>query len=161
MEKSLRSQDDPHTEAAPPKRKTRIIKKFKNLSRHITTRKGKEAPASPAAVPRQARPSRRAICRGGRPGTRGAVAALRRVPWQNRVPRLESGDNKAPASAGDVNIGGAVIQLAAGGNGTCALLATGAVRCRGTGNGGRLGCGNANIGDNQAPAAAGDVVIAP
>jgi len=68
------------------------------------------------------------------------------------------GDNEDPASAGDVNVGAAVAQLAAGSYHTCALLYTGAIRCWGAGGNGRLGYGNTdNIGDNEDPASAGDV----
>jgi cysteine-rich repeat protein len=68
------------------------------------------------------------------------------------------GDNETPASAGSVNIGGKVAQLAAGDAHTCALLDTGAVRCWGLGTFGRLGYGNqTTIGDNETPAQAGDI----
>jgi alpha-tubulin suppressor-like RCC1 family protein len=70
------------------------------------------------------------------------------------------GDNESPASAGDVNVGGTVTQMGAGHDHTCALLNTGAVRCWGGGFGGKLGYGNTNtIGDNEDPAAAGDVPV--
>ncbi len=70
------------------------------------------------------------------------------------------GDDEAPATAGDVNVGGPVVQLAAGYEHTCALLETGAVRCWGRGDSGELGYGNTNrIGDNEAPATAGDVNV--
>jgi alpha-tubulin suppressor-like RCC1 family protein len=70
------------------------------------------------------------------------------------------GDDEAPVAAGDVNVGGPVVQLAAGGSHTCALLDTGAVRCWGYGSDGRLGYGNTqSIGDNEAPVAAGDVNV--
>jgi len=69
------------------------------------------------------------------------------------------GDDETPASAGDVNVGGPVQQIAAGGQHTCALLTNGAVRCWGWGGVG-LGYGNDNnIGDNEAPASAGDVNV--
>jgi alpha-tubulin suppressor-like RCC1 family protein len=72
----------------------------------------------------------------------------------------EIGDNESPASAGDVNVGGVVEQLAAGGDHTCALLSGGAVRCWGHGNTGQLGYGNAGtIGDNEVPASAGNVDV--
>ncbi len=41
------------------------------------------------------------------------------------------GDDENPASAGDVNVGGIVTQIAVGRIHTCALLNTGAVRCWG------------------------------
>ena len=68
------------------------------------------------------------------------------------------GDDETPASAGNVNVGGAVTQVAAGGDHTCALLTTGAVRCWGANGAGQLGYGNVNtIGDNETPASAGNV----
>ena len=68
------------------------------------------------------------------------------------------GNDELPFTAGDVNIGGSVTQVAAGGDFTCALLSAGAVRCFGNGADGRLGYGNENsIGDNEDPATAGDV----
>ncbi len=70
------------------------------------------------------------------------------------------GDNETPASAGDVNVGGMVMQIAAGVQNTCALLYTGNVRCWGNNGSGNLGYGNIdNIGDNEAPASAGDVNV--
>jgi cysteine-rich repeat protein len=73
---------------------------------------------------------------------------------------IHVGDNEAPASAGIVDVGGTVTQLAAGSYHTCALMDTGAVRCWGSGQYGQLGYGNTNdIGDNEAPASAGMVDI--
>jgi alpha-tubulin suppressor-like RCC1 family protein len=70
------------------------------------------------------------------------------------------GDDETPASAGDVDVGGTVTQLAAGEFGTCALLSGGTVRCWGRGTEGRLGYGNTNdIGDDETPASAGDVDV--
>ncbi len=70
------------------------------------------------------------------------------------------GDDETPDSVGDVNIGGKVVSVSAGFAHTCALLETGAVRCWGHGGGGRLGYGNVqNIGDDEAPASAGDVDV--
>ena len=70
------------------------------------------------------------------------------------------GDDETPASAGDVNVGGPVAQIAAGYAHTCALLRSGAVRCWGAGGSGQLGYGNAvTIGDDEAPASAGDVNV--
>jgi alpha-tubulin suppressor-like RCC1 family protein len=70
------------------------------------------------------------------------------------------GDNETPATAGDVNVGGTVAQIAAGSNHTCALLTNGAVRCWGLNDRGQLGYGNSRtIGDNETPASAGDVNV--
>lgn len=70
------------------------------------------------------------------------------------------GDNEAPASVGDVNIGELSTQISVGGNHTCALLASGNVRCWGVGSTGELGYANTNwIGDDEAPATAGNVDI--
>ena len=68
------------------------------------------------------------------------------------------GDDEHPSSAGNVDIGGVAMAISAGSNRTCALLQTGAVRCWGEGSTGVLGYGNENnIGDDEAPASAGDV----
>jgi cysteine-rich repeat protein len=67
-----------------------------------------------------------------------------------------------PSDAGDVPVGGTVVQLSAGGDHTCALLDTGSVRCWGAGVDGRLGYGNeSNIGDSadSLPADAGDIPL--
>jgi alpha-tubulin suppressor-like RCC1 family protein len=70
------------------------------------------------------------------------------------------GDDETPASAGDVDVGGNVAQISAGGAHTCALLDTGRVRCWGGGGDGRLGYGNEeNVGDDETPASAGDVPL--
>ncbi len=74
------------------------------------------------------------------------------------------GDDETPASAGDVDVGGSVAKVAAGASGfhTCALLNDGAVRCWGDGASGKLGYGNTNsIGDDETPAAAGNVIVLP
>ncbi len=66
----------------------------------------------------------------------------------------------ALAAAGDVDLGGKAVQLAAGYDHVCALLDGGHVRCWGHGFGGILGHGtNDDIGDNETPAAAGDVDV--
>lgn len=70
------------------------------------------------------------------------------------------GDDDVPAQAGDVDLGGTAVQITAGGVHTCALLDTGAVRCWGFGQYGRLGYGDiANIGDDETPASVGDVDV--
>lgn len=70
------------------------------------------------------------------------------------------GDDESPAAAGFVDVGCPVAQVAAGNNHTCALLSSGVVRCWGDGALGRLGYGNSrDIGDDEAPAQAGDVAV--
>lgn len=65
-----------------------------------------------------------------------------------------------PADRPDVKLGGVAVQIAAGGMHACALLNGGAVRCWGHGWGGALGHADiANIGDDELPSAAGDVVL--
>ena len=63
------------------------------------------------------------------------------------------GDDEPPSSVvGDVPIGGAMIQLAAGKDHTCALLQGGAVRCWGGRRQGQLGYGNPNtMRQNECP----------
>lgn len=74
--------------------------------------------------------------------------------------RVDMGDDETPAAAGDVPVGGKVIQIAAGGFHTCALLESGALRCWGEGRDGALGYGNtASVGDKVTPAEAGDVPL--
>lgn len=70
------------------------------------------------------------------------------------------GDDELPASAGDIDIGGSVIQIASGNSHVCALLSTGAVRCWGRAAEGQLGYGNVDfIGNDESPAFAGDVDV--
>lgn len=67
------------------------------------------------------------------------------------------GDDEPPSAAGDVDIGGTVVQLGVGQERTCVVLDDGAVRCWGYGSSG-LGYGNTQtIGDDETPASAGDV----
>jgi alpha-tubulin suppressor-like RCC1 family protein len=67
----------------------------------------------------------------------------------------------SPASAaGFVDVGGSVLQVAAGYSHTCALLEGGNVRCWGTSLAGVLGYGNLDtVGDDESPAFAGDVDV--
>jgi alpha-tubulin suppressor-like RCC1 family protein len=69
------------------------------------------------------------------------------------------GDDEVPASVPTVDLGGVTVQLAAGGNFTCALSSEGAVHCWGDGRAGKLGLLTSsvaqNVGDNESPASAG------
>ncbi len=70
------------------------------------------------------------------------------------------GDDETPASAGDLDLGGAAVQIVTQASHTCALLTSGEVRCWGTGTFNRLGYGNTNtIGDDETPASAGSVDV--
>lgn len=70
------------------------------------------------------------------------------------------GASKTPAQAGDVPLGSSASQLSAGELFSCALLTTGAVRCWGASEGGRLGYGNMQrVGDDETPASVGDVKL--
>lgn len=70
------------------------------------------------------------------------------------------GNDETPSSAGDVPLGGRVVQLTAGGTHNCAIMEEGSVRCWGIGVGGRLGYGNKMyVGDDETPASAGDVEL--
>ena len=71
---------------------------------------------------------------------------------------LPIGDDEAPAASGDINLGDRATHIACGGEHTCAILTTGAVRCWGRAENGALGYGDEqDIGDNEAPAEAGDI----
>lgn len=66
------------------------------------------------------------------------------------------GDDEAPASAGDVPVGGRAVSVAVGYGHTCAVMDNGRVRCWGLGYNGALGHGNVEqIGDDE-PASAGN-----
>ena len=70
------------------------------------------------------------------------------------------GDDETPASAGDVEVGGPVAELAAANSARCARLASGSVSCWGNNPDGVLGSGNPEaIGDDETPAQAGQVQI--
>jgi len=70
------------------------------------------------------------------------------------------GDDETPAAAGDVTLGGSAARIALGLDHTCALLETGAVRCWGEGDGGRLGYrSNKDVGDDETPEGEGDVDV--
>lgn len=83
-----------------------------------------------------------------------------------RGDRINIGDDETPEQVGDVEIGGAVVQIAAGARHTCALLDhTGAVRCWGANDHGQLGYGDTQaVGDGQIagrerPADVGDIAL--
>ncbi len=70
------------------------------------------------------------------------------------------GDSEAVTSWGYVTLGGLTTKIFAGGEHSCAILQSGAVRCWGNNSYGQLGRGNtANIGDNEAVYAAGDLAF--
>jgi cysteine-rich repeat protein len=70
------------------------------------------------------------------------------------------GDDETPASAGDVDVGGDAVQIAAGASHTCALLDTGAVRCWGDNAFGQLGLAHTDtIGDDEIPSLQAAVVV--
>ncbi|NJK32387.1 MAG: hypothetical protein HC927_08240 [Deltaproteobacteria bacterium] len=65
------------------------------------------------------------------------------------------GDDEVPASVGQVQIGGAAIDLATGQAHTCALLEGGSVRCWGDNQRGELGLAmHDRIGDDEHPSEA-------
>jgi len=69
-------------------------------------------------------------------------------------------DVRDASLAGDVDVGGEVVQLSAGADRTCALLRNGGVRCWGWGSEGALGYGTTqNVGDDETPASVGDVPL--
>jgi alpha-tubulin suppressor-like RCC1 family protein len=69
------------------------------------------------------------------------------------------GDDEVPADVGPVDVGGMVVQVAAGTRFTCVLLETGDVKCWGMGKP-ALGYGNSeDIGDDEVPADVGVVNV--
>ena len=70
------------------------------------------------------------------------------------------GDNEQPATAGDVSVGGTVVQIVAGEAHTCVLLENGNVRCWGDSMFGQLGYANTTrIGDDELPSSIGVVDV--
>ena len=70
------------------------------------------------------------------------------------------GDNEAPWIPGPVDLGASATHVTAGLYHTCASTTGGAIRCWGGGSFGKLGYANTNdIGDDEAPSTAGDVVV--
>jgi alpha-tubulin suppressor-like RCC1 family protein len=70
------------------------------------------------------------------------------------------GDDEAPGAGGGVALGEKAVDLVVGSQHACALLASGALRCWGSGENGRLGLGHTrDIGDDEVPADASPVPI--
>ena len=70
------------------------------------------------------------------------------------------GDDESPASAGSVPLGGPARRIAVGYNHTCAIMATGGLRCWGHGGNGQLGYASVDaVGDDETPASMGDVQL--
>lgn len=68
------------------------------------------------------------------------------------------GDDETPASAGDIELGSAAVDITAGAHHACAVLESGAVRCWGANDLGQLGQGHTDaVGDDEVPALGGDV----
>lgn len=68
------------------------------------------------------------------------------------------GDTNLPEDAGDIDAGGKILQISAGGLHTCALLEGGRVRCWGDNRFGQLGYGHRRIvGDDDVPANSTDL----
>ncbi|MEM6990486.1 MAG: hypothetical protein AAF721_08315 [Myxococcota bacterium] len=72
---------------------------------------------------------------------------------------LDIGDDETPASAGAVDVGSGVVQVAAAGANSCARFADGTVRCWGSGMFGLLGLPGLleDIGDDEAPSSVGPI----
>jgi alpha-tubulin suppressor-like RCC1 family protein len=72
------------------------------------------------------------------------------------------GDGEPVMSFGYVTLGGPAVRIAAGGDHTCAILQSGALRCWGANHNGQLGHGNTtNLGDDETVASAGNVDLGP
>jgi alpha-tubulin suppressor-like RCC1 family protein len=70
------------------------------------------------------------------------------------------GDDEAPGTAPDVNVGGPVVSTSAGSEHQCVVLETGRVRCWGRGDDGRLGYGATHdVGDDEDPSAEGNIAL--
>lgn len=69
------------------------------------------------------------------------------------------GDDETPAAAGDVHVGGTVVQLSVGSGHTCAVLEEGSVRCWGDADDGELGYGTAVTDPLATPETNGDVPV--
>ncbi len=72
------------------------------------------------------------------------------------------GDNEFPNVSGNVSIGDPIVQITAALQHTCAMTATGTVRCWGNSTYGQLGQANTlQIGDNEVPSVIGPLDVGP
>jgi len=72
------------------------------------------------------------------------------------------GDDEVPSSIAPIDLGGEAVMISTGLEHSCAIMATNHVRCWGRGFYGQLGYASTNnIGDNEAPASAGNVQFLP
>lgn len=72
------------------------------------------------------------------------------------------GDDEHPSTAPMMFLGASAASVAAGGEHACAVTDSGAVRCWGFADRGQLGYGsNQEVGDNEPPANAGDLMLVP
>ncbi len=69
----------------------------------------------------------------------GLQGALGHPPPDGEIDRVDIGDDETPASVGDIDIGGTVVQIATGTDHSCAVLNNGKARCWGLDSFGRLG----------------------
>ena len=132
---------------------------------------GDATPASAGAVDTGATPEVRQVAAGGAHTCALASDGTVRCWGEAIYGQLGYGNTNEiggsaqhlPSSAGTVNVGGPVKEIAAGGDHTCALRADGLVYCWGSGAHGELGYGNTNnVGDghgDKSPLAAGAVPL--
>ena len=83
------------------------------------------------------------------------IASFGRLGYANDI---DIGDDELPSSADLVDVGGAVVEIGAGANHTCARLYDGTVRCWGTNQYGQLGLGYPTIVGDDDPPSSVDVV---
>jgi len=76
------------------------------------------------------------------------------------LPLLIVGDDETPASVGDVDVGGSLLQIGVGIDQSCALLEGGGVRCWGRNHVGQLGMGHTDdIGDDELPSSVDQLTL--
>ena len=70
------------------------------------------------------------------------------------------GDDELPSDAGNVDVGGAVVEIGAGDAHTCVRLGNGTIRCWGAAGSGQLGTGTTNtVGDTETPASIDNIAV--